>query len=184
MVKIADRTQFLWDRKVALALDCFICRRAHRSHFLEADESAGRCASGQRAGEETPEGVFSFSDTSLTHPTSARIAGFNSSAYRATGHRQAQLLRCDVDHWWAPFDDLVTGRPGRRLSAHPWVRLSFNTGCRDCFDKGDRDALSKPGRQGFQTNQVYPVVCSCPGCGRALATVESAPAVTLVSAPG
>lgn len=179
LVKVADRTQFSWGTGVVLAVDCFICRRAHRSHLLEAGEPAGRCVSGRRAGEEVPAGVYSFSDTSLTHPAPVRITGFDQSVYRAAGHREAHRLRCEVDHWWAPFDDPADGRPGREFPAHPWARLSVALGCRACFDKGDREALRRPGTREFQTNQSYPAVWSCPACERELATVESPPHIRL-----
>jgi hypothetical protein len=182
LVKVADQVSISWSTTVVLAMDCFICRRAHRSHILEAGQPAGRCASGQRAGEETPTGVYSFSDTSLTHPAPVRITGFHQSTYRAAGHREAHRLRCDVDYWWAPFEDLRSGKPGQRFPAHPWVRLGLGAGCRACFDRGDKDALRTPGKREFQTNQSCPLVWSCPTCERDLATVESPPEVTLSSA--
>ena len=94
------------DDKVQLSLDCFVCRRCHRTIGLRMGLDEGICT-----------------------PTNHPFPGLILSKDIETSGSKASIAFV-IEFWFAPFEDIKRG--GEAIGARQWARIKLILNCPRC----------------------------------------------------
>ena len=94
------------DDLLELSLDCFVCRRCHRTVGLRAGLEEGVC-------------------TPTNHPFPGAILSKNVQVLGSEA-----IIEHKVEFWFAPFEDIKRG--GQAVGTRHWARVRFSLDCPRC----------------------------------------------------